>query len=152
MCKTGCRAEENPVSQTGLIPPELTGEERDKLLAAARQGLERAYAPYSKFQVGAAVLTAAGNIYTGCNVENASYGLTNCAERTAIFSAVATEGPGMKLRAVAVWSKPEQPCAPCGACRQVIYEFGPHALVLFPGRSGVEQVRACALLPAGFVL
>ena len=112
--------------------------------------LDRAYAPYSKFHVGAAVLTAAGNTYTGCNVENASYGLTNCAERTAIFSAIAAEGPRMKLRAVAVLNSAKMPCSPCGACRQVIFEFGPAAVVIFQGQGALEETTAAKLLPAGF--
>jgi cytidine deaminase len=112
----------------------------------------RAYAPYSKFLVGAAILTSSGNIYTGCNVENASYGLTNCAERTAIFSAIATEGPLMRLRAVAALNAQDAVCSPCGACRQVIFEFGPDAMVLFRGASGIEEMTARALLPAGFSL
>jgi cytidine deaminase len=129
----------------------LTPAERDLLLEKAKAALNNAYAPYSKFMVGAALLTEAGNVYTGCNVENASYGLTNCAERTAIFSAVAAEGSGMHIRAIAVWSNPEGPCSPCGACRQVIFEFGPKAIVLFQGSNGLEEVLATELLPYGFL-
>jgi cytidine deaminase len=131
---------------------ELSAELRDRLLAAARAALKQAYAPYSKFHVGAAVLTGSGRVYTGCNVENASYGLTNCAERTAIFTAIAAEGPQTRLRAVAVWSDPECACAPCGACRQVIYEFGADASVIFQGQHGVEQRPVRELLPFGFAL
>jgi cytidine deaminase len=112
--------------------------------------LDRAYAPYSKFRVGASILTEAGNLYTGCNVENASYGVTNCAERTAIFSAVAAEGPSMRLRAVVVLNSQEMPCSPCGACRQVIYEFGPKALVVYQGNKKLSEATAEQLLPAGF--
>lgn len=130
--------------------PRLSAEQREVLLNAAKAALVRAYAPYSKFRVGAAVLTEAGAIYSGCNVENASYGLTNCAERTAIFTAVAAEGSRMRIRAVAVWSNPDQPCSPCGACRQVIFELGPNAIVLFQGQKGVQEVRASELLPFGF--
>lgn len=130
----------------------VSSDEQARLLAAARELLARAYAPYSKFRVGAAVLTAAGNIFTGCNVENASYGLTNCAERTAIFSAVAAEGETMRIRAVAVVNAQNVACAPCGACRQVIFEFGPDALVMFQGKGGMERSTASALLPAGFTL
>jgi cytidine deaminase len=129
----------------------LTSEQRGTLISLAKAALLRAYAPYSRFKVGAAVLTQAGAIYSGCNVENASYGLTNCAERTAIFSAVAAEGETMRIRAVAIWSSPEMPCAPCGACRQVIFEFGPDASVVFQGRDGVQELRASELLPSGFV-
>ena len=131
---------------------ELSQHEREALLKAAGAALKNAYAPYSKFHVGAAVLTEAGAIYTGCNVENASYGLTNCAERTAIFSAVAAEGAAMRLRAVAVATDPVIACAPCGACRQVIHEFGPRCWVLFTGANGLEQRRASELLPQGFNL
>jgi len=130
----------------------LAAGEREALLNAAKAALHHAYARYSKFRVGAAVLTQMGSLYTGCNVENASYGLTNCAERTAIFSAVAAEGPQMRLRAVAVWSDPHCVCAPCGACRQVIYEFGADALVLYPGKDGMEEKTARELLPDGFEL
>jgi cytidine deaminase len=137
-----------------IVPrkPQLTSEQRETLLDLAKAVLARAYAPYSKFQVGAAVLTEAGAVYTGCNVENSSYGLTNCAERTAIFTAVAAEGPQMRIRALAVWTNPEGPCSPCGACRQVIFELGPDAIVLFQGQEGVQEVCASDLLPAGFRL
>jgi cytidine deaminase len=112
--------------------------------------LDRAYAPYSNFRVGAAILTETGNVYTGCNVENASYGMTNCAERTAIFSAVAAEGPSMKLKAVAVLNSQTMACSPCGACRQVIYEFGPKALVIYQGKGALNEATTEQLLPAGF--
>ena len=131
--------------------PRLSAEQREVLLSAAKAALARAYAPYSKFKVGAALLTENGAIFSGCNVENASYGLTTCAERTAIFSAVAAEGSKMRIRAIAVWSRPEGPCAPCGACRQVIFEMGPDATVLFQGQNGVQEIRASELLPFGFV-
>src|ERR1700758_1488783 len=108
-------------------------KQRTKLLRVARTATKRAYAPYSNFRVGAAVLTKNGKIFSGCNVENASYGMTNCAERTAIFAAVAELGPKLEIRAVAVVNDHDVPCAPCGACRQGIYEFGPDAMVFFQG-------------------
>jgi cytidine deaminase len=131
--------------------PRISARERESLLVLAKAATMRSYSPYSRFKVGAAVLTEAGTIYCGCNVENSSYGLTNCAERTAIFAAVATEGAKMRMRAIAVWSRPERPCSPCGACRQVILEFGPDAIVLFQGRNGIEEVGASDLLPSGFL-
>jgi cytidine deaminase len=134
------------------LSASLSSTEHDRLLASATHMLQRAYAPYSKFRVGAAVLTASGNIYTGCNVENASYGLTNCAERSAIFTAVAAEGDSMRIRAIAVVNAQNVPCSPCGGCRQVIFEFGPGAVVLFQGKNGIEESTASALLPAGFTL
>src|SRR5471032_1484186 len=99
-----------------------------RLEIAARAAARAAHAPYSKFPVGAAVLAGSGKIYPGCNVENASYGLTNCAERTAIFSAVAA-GERV-IRCIAVFTPTQTPAAPCGACRQVIREFGPRARVV----------------------
>jgi cytidine deaminase len=126
--------------------------ERDKLLRSAEKVMKNAHAPYSKFRVGAAILTADGKIFCGCNVENASYGMTNCAERTAIFSAVAELGPKMEIRAVAVTNDHGVPCAPCGACRQVIYEFGPDATIFFQGASGPKQAHITELLPEGFRL
>jgi cytidine deaminase len=112
--------------------------------------LERSYAPYSNFHVGSAVLTEAGNTYTGCNVENASYGLTICAERSAVFAAVAAEGPAMKLRAVVVLNSQTVPCSPCGACRQVLYEFGQQGIVIYQGQGELAEATAEQLLPAGF--
>src|SRR5215831_15980090 len=105
------------------VAPELSEDERRELARMAEDAIDRAYAPYSGFHVGAAVLTEAGNRYTGCNVENASYGLTTCAERVAVFAAVAAEGPAMRLRAVAVRCDGDAACSPCGACRQVVNEF-----------------------------
>jgi cytidine deaminase len=133
-----------------MISPALSETERALLLAKAREGLSRAYVPYSGLRVGAAALTQAGRIYTGVNVENASYGLTVCAERVAIFTAVAQEGPQMRLRALVVISDQPGPCPPCGACRQVIFEFGPDALVLFQGREGLEEAPIARLLPEAF--
>jgi cytidine deaminase len=134
-----------PATQSALLP-----QQREQLIETARAMLDRAYAPYSKFHVGAAILTESGNVYTGCNVENASYGLTNCAERTAIFSAVAAEGPAMKLKAVAVLNSQTMACSPCGACRQVIFEFGPNAIVIYQGNGSLSEATAAQLLPAGF--
>lgn len=125
---------------------------RDKLTRAARKALLHAHAPYSKFRVGAAILLTNGKIFSGCNVENASYGMTNCAERTAIFSAVAQLGPTIEIRAVAVVAEQRVPCSPCGACRQVIYEFGPHATIFFLGKKEPTQARITELLPEGFRL
>ena len=103
---------------------ELSKQQRESLLEAARKALQHAYAPYSKFRVGAAILTEQDEIFTGCNVENASYGLTICAERSAIFTAVAqTKASKLEIRAVAVVNGDELACSPCGACRQVIFEF-----------------------------
>ena len=132
--------------------PELSPTDQNRLLEAAAAAQQRAYAPYSKFFVGAALLTESGNVYTGCNVENASYGLTNCAERTAIFKAVAEEGPQVKIRAIAVTNAQNVACSPCGACRQVIYEFGPDATVVYQGNKGYVSMLAKDLLPAGFTL
>ena len=123
-----------------------------KLLQSAKKAMKNAYAPYSKFRVGAAILLTDGKIFAGCNVENASYGMTNCAERTAIFSAVAQVGKKIQIRAVAVVNDHGVPCSPCGACRQVIYEFGPDATIFFQGAEGPKQAHITELLPEGFRL
>jgi cytidine deaminase len=128
---------------------QLSSKERKQLVAAARRVLRHAYAPYSRFRVGAALLTTKGELFVGCNVENASYGITNCAERTAIFSAIAHSGR-LEIRAIAVVNDQGIACSPCGACRQAIYEFGPEALVLFPTESGWKEASIRQLLPEGF--
>jgi len=130
----------------------LPADLRNQLLRSAKKVMKNAHAPYSKFRVGAAILLSNGRIFQGCNVENASYGMTNCAERTAIFSAVAQLGPKIEIRAVAVVNDQGAPCAPCGACRQVIYEFGPDATVFFRGTNGPRQSHITELLPEGFRL
>ncbi len=126
--------------------------EDNRLLKAARKAMKNAHAPYSNFHVGAAFLTTNGEIFAGCNVENASYGLSNCAERTAIFSAVAQLGPKIEVRAIAVVNNQGVPCSPCGACRQVIYEFGPEATILFQGKQSWKKSHITELLPEGFRL
>lgn len=125
---------------------------RKKLESAARKVMANAHAPYSNFHVGSAILLANGKIFSGCNVENASYGMSNCAERTAIFSAVAALGPEIEIRAVAVTNDHGVACSPCGACRQVIYEFGPDAVIFFQGGNGPKQAHITELLPEGFRL
>ena len=123
-----------------------------KLMRSAKSVMKNAHAPYSHFRVGAAILLTNGKVFPGCNVENASYGMTNCAERTAIFSAVAQLGPGIEIRAVAVANAQGVPCSPCGACRQVIYEFGPDATIYFQGARRPEAGHITELLPEGFRL
>jgi cytidine deaminase len=114
--------------KTGLLV--IDEREQSALLAAARQAAGNAYCPYSKFPVGAAILTDRGEVFAGCNVENASYGLTICAERSAVFQAIARSSGPLRIRAVLVYTPTRSPAAPCGACRQVLNEFGPSAGVL----------------------
>ena len=119
-----------------------------QLITAARAARELAYAPYSKFAVGAAVLCSNGQIYSGCNIENASYGLTNCAERTAIFKAV-SEGQ-RTFAAIAIIADTKKPCAPCGACRQVIAEFS-IPVILLANIAGEElHLTLAEILPYAF--
>jgi cytidine deaminase len=140
------------LAANSIMPKTVPAALQAKLLKCAQKVMKNAHAPYSKFRVGAAILLADGKIFSGCNVENASYGMTNCAERTAIFSAVAQLGPKIEIRAVAVANDQGVPCSPCGACRQVIYEFGPDATILFQGAKGPKQAHITELLPEGFRL
>jgi cytidine deaminase len=127
----------------------ISDQDREALVAAAHEARDRAYAPYSGFQVGAALLTDDGSRFTGANVENASYGLSMCAERTAVFHAVAQ---GVRqLQAVAVVASNDEPTWPCGACRQVLYEFGPDLVVISEGKGGRREERSLGeLLPEAF--
>lgn len=120
-------------------------DKKEELLAAARKAREKAYAPYSNFHVGAAVLGASGRIYSGCNVENASFGLTCCAERNAIFAMV-TAGE-TEMREILVIGESEEFLPPCGACRQVIAEFAlPPAVVHMCNREGQSRDTTVAEL------
>jgi len=127
----------------------VSDEEWQKLTQAALGALKQAYAPYSQFQVGAALLTQDGAIVPGCNVENASYGLTLCAERTAIASAV-VQG-NQEFRACVVVTHTSPPSSPCGVCRQVLHEFAPHLPVRMENPQGeMLQTSIDALLPQSF--
>ena len=125
-----------------------------ELLQAAHSARLHAYAPYSKFLVGAAVLSKDGRVFHGCNVENASYGLCNCAERTALFAAVAAGCRPGDFAAIAVTGDTDGPIAPCGACRQVMLELGgPTLKVLLTNCKGdVRSTTAGAQLPDAFYL
>lgn len=121
---------------------------RARLLALARRARRRAHAPYSRFKVGAALLTASGKVATGCNVENASYGLTICAERNAIFHAIASGE--RKFAAMAIVAASKQPLRPCGACLQVMAEFAPELRVILDNGRGIEEFLLDDLLPQRF--
>lgn len=129
---------------------EKMKDKTSRLISKAIEAREKAYVPYSKFPVGAALLTENGEIFTGCNIENASFGLTNCAERTAVFKAV-SEGY-RKFCKIAVAADTEEYIAPCGACRQVILEFGRDIeLILLNKEGGFKTVKITELLPYSFV-
>lgn len=119
-----------------------------ELIEVAKKYRERAYAPYSKFQVGAAVLTKRGHVYGGCNIENASYPVTNCAERTAIFKAV-SEGE-REFEAIAIVADTPGPCAPCGMCRQAICEFRIGRVIMANLKGDSKAVSLEEILPFAF--
>lgn len=121
----------------------------ERLVELAKAASKKAYCPYSKFNVGAVVVTESGEEFMGCNVENASYGLTICAERNAVFQMVANSQQRIKL--VVIYTATETPAAPCGACRQVINEFGPLARVV-SACDGEQRLDTTLnkLLPASF--
>jgi cytidine deaminase len=123
-----------------------------KLMATAAQARLNAWAPYSEFQVGAALLCQDGTVFSGCNVENASYGLTNCAERTAFFSAIAAGYKPGQFQTLAVIGATAGPIAPCGACRQVMLELGGAGLEVVLGnvQGAMAITHAGALLPGAF--
>ena len=126
----------------------MTELETQKLMDCAIKARENAYSPYSHFAVGAALLCEDGTLFEGCNIENASYGLTNCAERTAIFKAV-SEGH-IKFKALAVVADTEGPCAPCGACRQVMAEFKIPLIIMGNLMGNIKIVTMEELLPFSF--
>jgi cytidine deaminase len=129
----------------------LSDKSIERLVRAAEAARTFAYAPYSNFRVGAAVLSADGRVFSGCNVENASYGLAICAERTAVFKAV-SEGV-TAFDAVVVCADTEDPVTPCGACRQVLAEFNPDMTVVCCAPSGKKEFYPLSeLLPKGFQL
>jgi cytidine deaminase len=131
----------------------LDSSQLDHLREAAAEAAHHAYAPYSKFYVGAALLFDDGSVVTGCNVENVSYGLTSCAERNALFRAISERGAGRKIVAFAVANRNGAPCPPCGACRQVMSEFvTPDAVVTFPGDEGPIFLPFAEIFPCSFTL
>jgi cytidine deaminase len=132
---------------------DLDDATRSRLLEVASGAAEKAYAPFSDFRVGAAVLDGSGRVSPGCNVENSSYGLTICAERNAIFGALTRrETPDFEVQVLAVVEATGRPAPPCGACRQVIYEHGPNATVVFHDEHGLVVKHITELLPHGFRL
>jgi cytidine deaminase len=122
----------------------------DELLLAARTAADNAYAPYSGFNVGAAIITDEGKIFTGCNVENASYGLTVCAERIALFNAISAGE--RKFSALAIHTATDIPFFPCGACRQVLAEFNPGLKIIIKWNLGKKSILLNELLPYQFKL
>jgi len=134
----------------GVRKVNRVDESWQQLIVAAKQAMERAYVPYSRFQVGAALRTTTGEIVTGCNIENASYGLTNCAERTALFRAYAQGS--RDFTAMVVVARSDGPVSPCGACRQVILELYPRGapILLTNMNDDFLWTTSDKLLPHGF--
>ena len=121
----------------------------DPLMSVAREAAENAYAPYSCFKVGAAILTQGGAVYAGCNVENASYGMTICAEQNAATTMVSADPDDRRIKSVAVFSPNASPCFPCGACRQFLREFGCEEVVV-EDASGLRRYPFEQILPNSF--
>lgn len=128
---------------------ELNLSEKE-LLEAAKKAAENSYSPYSHYKVGCAVKTKDGHIFTGCNVENASYSLTICAERNAIFKAI-SEGH-RTFSEMVVYVDSEESFPPCGACRQVIYEFAPEIEIIYANRKAIHKAFITELFPSAFTL
>lgn len=133
---------------------KLTQQEKDFLLKEAKEVRERAYVPYSHFKVGAALLAEDGTLHLGCNVENGTLSPTNCAERTALYRAIADGHAPRSFKAIAVTGNTDEPITPCGTCRQVLMELcGPHMPVIMTNSKGdVAESTVGALLPGAFVL
>jgi cytidine deaminase len=123
---------------------------KNHLIEKAKEASQKAYAPYSNYKVGAALLTKLGKVYTGCNVENSSYGLTNCAERTAVFKAV-SEGE-MEFEEMVIYADSPNLPTPCGACRQVLSEFGSELKITIISNKEQLETSISELLPLGFKL
>jgi cytidine deaminase len=138
------------------MPPAaiaISPAQQAALLSGAREAAQHAYAPYSGFRVGAALLLEGGEIVTAANVENASYGLSICAERSAVARAIAQHGPALRIHAVAVTNLNNALSSPCGACRQVLAEFmPPNGLILFPFDGNPQTHTLAELFPLGFDL
>lgn len=134
-------------------PIAISAAQQVELRSAAKKAAQQAYAPYSGFRVGAALRLETGEIVSAANVENTSYGLSICAERSAVVCAVAQHGPRIRIVAVAVANVGDQPCSPCGACRQVMAEFmPPDGLILFAFDGAPQVLKLADLLPFGFSL
>jgi cytidine deaminase len=135
-----------PHSSANPLEPAL-----EALLSEAREAAQHSYSPYSNFRVGAALKLTNGSVVTGTNVENVSYGLTICAERSALVSAVSQFGPEIRIEAVAVANLNGAASPPCGACRQMLSEFIlPDAPVVFPAADGIRTMPFSAILPFAF--
>ena len=134
-----------------MLPRSAENTALQQLMECARDAARNAYAPYSKFRVGAALRLAGGELVTGANVENVSYGLTICAERSALVRAVAQFGPGIRIAEVAVANLNNAASPPCGACRQMLAEFiEPDAPVVFPAAGGIHVLPFREVLPLAF--
>lgn len=145
--KKQMRAMEEKILSTIAMERDAASVSDEALLSMARQAMERSYSPYSGYPVGAALLCADGRVYQGCNIENASFGLTNCAERTAVFKAV-SEGV-TEFTTIAIAAKGSAPW-PCGACRQVLNEFAPDIRILVTWDGQTDEATLPQLLPHGF--
>ena len=122
------------------MPDILLDMDYKKLIDLASNASEKAYAPYSKFRVGCVIIAESGKQYAGCNVENVSFGLTICAERTAVFKGISEEGTSFRIKEVIIYTPTQVPISPCGACRQVLREFGDEFDVLSVC-DGEEKIR-----------
>ena len=140
------RKMEEKILSAASIPRNSLSDEDLKLLQLAKDAMKRSYSPYSSFPVGAALHSTDGRVFLGCNIENASFGLTNCAERTALFKAVSEGATSFDVIAVAA----EKKAWPCGACRQVLNEFAPQIRILITWQNHVEEKELTELLPESF--